>query len=195
MKKFKYALAVVFMVTLFAGPASAETITGITLYGGEGGSAWSWNGQGWDTYNNYWWVLGVSSTPNGALVNHSDTTVSVPFNQDYWLYAEPTSLGSTPKVTVVTDIDTYETIFTLSGSAGTETTWSILAGSSRLGLGWAAGTADKVLGGQNMTPGGGNDFYLHLQAGTPVPLPGALWLMGAGLAGLAGITRRKRSNA
>src|SRR5665647_2907652 len=87
---------------IFAGPVAADTITGITFYGGDGGSNWTWNGQGWTTLNTGWYVLGISSTPNGTLVNQSDTTISVPFDSSYWLYADPTFLGTTPKIEVTT---------------------------------------------------------------------------------------------
>jgi hypothetical protein len=185
----------IIMLFLFVGishtTALADTITGITLYGGNGGNNWSWNGQGWTTTNSGWWVLGVSSTSNGALVNQPDTTISVPFNENYWLYAEPTFLGSTPKVDVTTDeLGTLTTIFTLSGNSGTESPWSFLEGSHLLQLGWAAGTANKVGSGNDMSPSGYNDFYLHLQAGTPVPLPPSLLLLAPGLLGLVGLKRK-----
>jgi hypothetical protein len=34
-----------------------------------------------------------------------------------------------------------------------------------------------------------------LAGGSPVPLPGALWLFGSGLMGLVGISRRRKKNA
>jgi hypothetical protein len=184
MEKLRFALAAFFVVTSLAGPAFADIVTQITLSGGDGGKNWSWNGQGWTTADFWWYDLGVSSTPNGTLVNNPDTTISVPFGQDYWLYADPTNLGETPKVEVITtEKGTLTTIFTLSGTAGTETSWSILEGSSLLQLGWASGSADKVGPWHQLTPNGTDDFYLHLKAGT-VPLPALFWLMGTALAGL-----------
>lgn len=194
MKKhvFGFMVIAIMFAFIFAPGAQADTITGITLYGGDGGTSWSWNGQGWTTTGSGWWVLGVSTTPNGALVNQPYyTPVSVPFPGNYWLYAEPTYLGSTPKIDVTTvDLGTLTTIFTLTGSAGTESPWTYLTGSTLLQLGWASGSADKVGSGGQTSPSGINDFYLHLQAGTPVPLPGALLLFGPGLVGLAAIRRR-----
>jgi len=197
MKKLSVFLCGLLMaVTILAGPAAAATtITGITLWGGEdyGTTNWYWNGQGWTTHNTGWWVLGVSSTPNGSLDNKSDTTISVPFNHDYWLYAEPTDLGMRPKVKVTTDTgEELTAIFGLSGAPGNETTWTLISGDSEIQLGWASGTANKVGSGNQMTPIGNNDFYLHLQAGTPVPVPTTIFLLGSGILGLAGVSRRKK---
>jgi len=190
MKNVKYTLAIVFMVVIFAGSAMADTITGITLWGGNDGTNWVSNGQAWSATNNGFWPLGVSSAPNGTLVNQSGTTISVPFDQHYWLYAEPTSLGSTPKIEVITEKGMLTTIFTLSGTAGNESPWSILQGSPLLQLGWALGSADKVGTWNQLTPNGNGDFYLHIQAGTPVPLPSALYLLAPGLLGLIGLKRK-----
>jgi len=197
-KKYFFELACVLLMTvaIFVKPASADTITGITLYGGYNGTTdWVGNGQIWDTYAyNGIWVLGVSSTPNGTLSNNIDDTISVPFNSEYWLYAEPTYLGETPKLTVTTtDLGTTETIFTLSGTSGTESTWSSISGSSLFQLGWANGTADKVNIGETMNPSGTNDYYLHLQAGqSPTPEPASMLLLGTGLAALAGARKLKK---
>jgi hypothetical protein len=42
----------------------------------------------------------------------------------------------------------------------------------------------------NLTPGG---FFGPNLAGNPVPIPAAIWLLGAGLMGLVGIRRKVRS--
>ena len=180
--------------TLIATPAQAITITGMDLYGGSGGATWVSNGQIWSVSNPAMYVLGVSATPNGTLVNQA-TSISVPFNQNYWLYAEPTTLGSTALINVFTDVGTFQAIFNITGISGTESVWSLVSGNSQLQLGWAAGTANKVGAGRGLVPSGANDYYLHLTAGTTsVPLPSTLLLLAAGMAILAG-TRLGRKNA
>ena len=193
--KFFLMQSVLLAATLIAAPAEAITITGMDLYGGSGGAAWVGNGQIWSVSNPAMYVLGVSATPNGTLVNQA-TSISVPFNQNYWLYAEPTTLGSTALINVFTvELGTIQAIFNITGISGTESVWSLVSGNSQLQLGWAAGTANKVGAGRGLVPSGANDYFLHLTAGTTsVPLPSTLLLLAAGMAILAG-TRLGRKNA
>jgi len=64
-------------------------------------------------------------------------------------------------------------------------------------LGWASGFADKVGPGQSIGPDGKNDYYFVLGIGVqptnPVPIPGAVWLLGSGLVGLAGLRKFRKS--
>ena len=66
-------------------------------------------------------------------------------------------------------------------------------------LGWAAGFADKVGPGLSIGADGINDYYFVLgigqepQAPNPIPIPGAVWLLGSGLLGLAGWRRFKKN--
>jgi probable HAF family extracellular repeat protein len=60
-----------------------------------------------------------------------------------------------------------------------------------IGSGWQLGEADGIndsgqITGQGMINGQTHAFLL-----TPVPLPGAIWLVGSGLFGLVGFARRK----
>lgn len=193
--KFFLMQSILLAATLIATPAEAITITGMDLYGGNGGATWAGNGQIWSVSNPAMYVLGVSATPNGTLVNQPNS-ISVPFNQNYWLYAEPTTLGTTALINVFTiELGTIQAIFNITGISGTESVWSLVSGSSQLQLGWAAGTANKVGAGRIFTPSGANDFYLHLTAGsTSVPLPSTLLLLAVGIAILAG-TRLGRKKA
>lgn len=72
------------------------------------------------------------------------------------------------------------------------------AGCGFSGLSWqgllAAGSSYYfVINGQATGTGGGS--YLFAATASPVPLPAAVWLLAAGLAGLVGIARRKRPDS
>ena len=191
MKKVSvFSCGLLIVVSLLTAPVMASTITGITLQGGNTPSgAWEWNGQGWSTDIPNWYVLGVSSTEGGTLVNNPDKTISVSFGPEYWLYATQTFLGSTPKVTVETDNRTFTTIFTLSGANGSGEPWTYLQGDTELQLGWASQSADKV-DRWTQTQGGGVDYSLHLQT---VPEPATLTLLTLG--SLAVLRKRRRNRA
>jgi len=187
-------------VFLLAGSAQAQTVTieGMTLYGGNGVTFGSWggNGQIWNTFfNDGIWELGVSSAAGGPLLNAVNTTISVPFG-NYFLYAEfsPTGFGSNPKLLVdLSDGGIIATIFEVVGANGSGTAWNWMAGDSDITMGWVLGTANLVGPGENLGPSGNNDFYMHagIHAGEgAVPLPGAVWLLGSGLVGLAALRRR-----
>lgn len=204
----KRLIMIFLCVFLLAGSAQATlTIEGMTLWGGtgttffDGSDPWVSNGQIWTTTNsNGWWVLGVSSTPGASLLNSltpgpTYTTISGLDFGNYYLYAEPTDLGSNPQLQVYLSnnlVNPIAAIFQLSGPSGVANTWTQTAGAGVITLGWAAGTADLVGSGQSMVPSGANDFYLKAGVSNPyvVPLPGAVWLLGSGLVGLAGLRRR-----
>jgi hypothetical protein len=181
-------------VFLLAGSAQALTIERMELYGGNGATFDDWlsNRNAWSTSNLGWYVLGVSSAAGGPLLNAPDTTITgLPFG-NYYLYATPGALGDHPQLQVyLSDDPNYPiaAIFELSGTPGVATTWTRTAGAGNISLGWASGTADLV-NGPSMGPGGGDDFYLKVGISNPVPLPGAVWLLGSGLVGLAGLRRR-----
>lgn len=165
MKRLSLIL-LVFVLTFCVNYANgmAATIEGMILWGGNGDQegTWSSNGQIWDTFNNSYWVIGVSAEPGGVLLNQSDTTITGLLGRDYWLYAEPTNLGSNPKLEVfLSDGSVIRAIFRISGSPSIANNWERTFGDEKLSLGWAQGTADKVGSDQSMNPSGQNDFYLR----------------------------------
>jgi hypothetical protein len=192
----KRLIMMFFCIFLLVGSASGQplTIEGLTLYGGNGDTfaTWGGNGQIWNTFNDGIWVLGVSSAAGGPLLNAADTTISGLAFGNYYLYAEPTSLGNNPKLLVdLSDSTIVAAIFEVVGAPGSGEAWTWKEGDSAITLGWALGTANLVDPGQSMIPSGNNDYYLQvgIHAGV-IPLPGAVWLLGSGLAGLAVFRRR-----
>lgn len=193
--RWKRVILVICMFLFLSGAAQAVTIEGMELWGGSvSGPNWFGNGQIWNTFNDGRWVLGVSQTANGALLNNATTTeLSGLALGNYWLYASPTSLGTYAKLDVyLSDSTVTSAIFEVNGSAGTANFWTRWSGNPDISLGWAEGTADKVRPGESMVADGTNDFYLQAQVGqVATPLPATVWLLGAGLACLAGLRRRQ----
>ena len=170
----------------FASHAASTTISGIVLNGIPG--------EYWTTGVVFSWVLGVSNSPTGPLINNPDTTIPDAPLGTYWFFADSSynvSLGTTPELTVyLSDGSVLDTFFNLSGQSGVGNTWTVKSGSNQLSLGWAQGTADLVGIWDEMSPNGVNDFYLKALI-LPTPIPGAIWLVGSAIATLAGFCRRK----
>ena len=175
------------MVSLCGASAGAGLIDALVLRGGNGeGGSWVWNGQGWNTSADSWYILGVSADPGGALLNNPNKTIADLPLGTYWLYSEPTALGANPRLGITfSDSGTLDATFALSGTRGTENTWTRTDGSDRITLGWAQGTADKVGPWASQVPSGTDDQYLKLTVQS-VPEPASLLLLGmaAALVGL-----------
>jgi hypothetical protein len=163
MKKL-FGLGLLFLS--IASHAETTTISGIVLNGIAGNF--------WKTGIVDSWILGVSNSPTGPLINNSNTTITdAPFGT-YWLFADSlydVSLGTTPELQVyLSNGSVLDTFFSLSGQSGVGSTWSVISGSNQLSLGWAQGTADLVGTYGNTGPDGVNDFYLKAQiSSTPIP--------------------------
>jgi hypothetical protein len=56
-----------------------------------------------------------------------------------------------------------------------------------------AGNYTLILGGYDGTTAGGNLLYTATITASPVPVPGAIWLFGSAMAGLLGVSKRKRA--
>lgn len=186
--------------------AYGATIKDITLAGGNlsGPNFWVATGDVWNTIpNDGNYVLGVSATAAGDLLNNKTdpanyTSIDGLAGGHYLLNAIVWSggLGTNPKLDVtLSDNSVLQTIFTLSGDPGTANYWARASGSSLLALGWAEGTADKVTSGENlasMSPDAVNDHYFQTNI---VPLPGGVWLLGAGLLGLGLLGGRRTARS
>ena len=73
---------------------ASTTIDDITLFNSQN------PGEIWVTTPVFQWILGVSDNPQGPLLNQADTTIKgIPLGQ-YWLFADPASLGSRPELLV-----------------------------------------------------------------------------------------------
>ncbi|SEA62342.1 PEP-CTERM sorting domain-containing protein [Nitrosospira multiformis] len=164
---------------------ASTTIDDITLFNSQN------PGQIWITTGTFHWILGVSDKPEGPLLNQPDTSIKgIPLGQ-YWLFADPASLGSRPELLVhLSDGTTLDAIFDATGSNGTANTWSRISGSPELSLGWAQGAVDLVGTYGGLTPNGVNDFYLQAQI-VPEPETYAMFLAGLGLMGF--MAKRKQT--
>jgi len=174
----KKGILLTIILFLFLISLEAANISSMVLRGGSGTtlSTWSWNGQGWNTYTDSWWVLGVSAQANGPLINQANKTIPSSPLGTYWLYSEPTSLGTNARLLVnLSDGTVLDSIFTLSGTSGVQNIWDRTDGSDLITLGWAQGTANLVGAGSTLTPSGSNDFYLKVTIGV-VPEPASIML-------------------
>lgn len=202
---------IIFLVCLFvfSGTAFANTFNNMILY-----TQFVSGPPQWDTYPvENRGILGISGL-DGNLLNKQDTTIDpLPFGI-YYLYANnnqnelnayqnlslqiPSNNGTNDYLLDAGfTIDVNNT--TNNGSFHLFPQTYLYPTDYQVYLGWAAGFADKVGPGQSIGPDGKNDYYFVLGIGqepqptNPVPLPGAVWLLGSGLLGLSG-WRRFRKN-
>jgi|GEM_PF-3099733 len=210
----KRLLLVAACVLMLAGPAGAITFDFVDLQ--------TYNVASWITrpdINRF--VLGVSSDPGGPLLGLNSSGELNPLLQEgsvYYLYAGNLNFGNwTPGTWHMLNIYTdylpslggvspfIRADFYVTGTPGSFSLWDNFMTSYHNGivnqpsiyLGWAQGTADMV-SPNAFAPDGVNDIYLVLGIGVqptppnPVPLPGAVWLLGSGLLGLGGYSLRRR---
>ncbi len=207
----KRLLLVIACVLVLSGPAGAVTTFDFVQLE-------TYNVVAWTTkpdINRYY--LGVSSDPKGTLLGLDSSGKLNPLleiGSVYYLYAgnldvnawQPNSWHMlyhyTDYVNSGGGSPLIRADFYVTGSPGSFSLWNNfqtyyvngIVDQPSIYLGWAQGTADLV-SPKAFTGDGVNDIYLVLGIGVepkPVPLPGAVWLLGTGLMGLIGLRRKLR---
>jgi len=125
-----------------------------------------------------------------VLARNGDTTANGGFNADY-VYGSGFSLSNSSDEIIFSDT-TGELLRLDYGSGFAPAGKSMeLIDAVILQSNYAASTSQFGLGDWG-TPGEAGSFTFEKTSPTPVPLPGAAWLMGSGLAGLVGFSRQRK---
>ncbi len=126
------------------------------------------------------WGSGSSQIPDGQQDNKKyetkdffsgDITIGTSFSGDTWLRAR---------------VSCSESINGVQGSFETDGTFN---GNYQNGVAVAWNVGSNIQATGHLRQGETEDYKMHV---APVPVPGAIWLLGSGLLGLMGV-RRKRS--
>ena len=193
-RKFVKSFALLFALAIaLVNPVRAEvTIDDITIYNSQN------PGQIWVTWTNSHWILGVSSSADGPILNAPSSSVSGVSQGQYWLFADPADLGTFPRPNInLSDGTSRSALFQVTGLSGSGESWTRLEGDTDLSLGWATGSIDLVGQYGGITPNGIADLYMVAQLGVaPIPEPSQymLLLIGLALVGTMTMHSRKRGS-
>ncbi len=205
MKKSIGILAILIMIMLIpVGVASAATYKIVVTPDGDKVYNRSWYSGG----NDRWWT--VNANPNTVSHRYDpgdgySTYTSLTFNLGG--YTEPVEdiISATFNFDILSvstegrdDIGSFSAGGTVLYSGGTGLKSFDITDNLKTQLTSSPGTAGYSLnytGYSGFTFGsadGLNPAYLSITTSSPVPVPGAIWLLGSGLVGLIGFSRRKK---
>lgn len=149
-----------------APSSGGKTATGLKLEFGSLSTAgvFTWNSQGWSTLADGWWTLGVTmpDAAAGLLNNTSNKSVNLQPGT-YYLFTEPSTIGSHTRITVTWSDGTTEEAVFVTGAFTSASTWTRAIGSTGLSLGSTGLTnLNKVTNGPSVAAGGGADYVYRL---------------------------------
>lgn len=154
------------------GGGATGQVNFIELRGGSfSNNSYSGSGEVWDTEPaNGFWVLGVSNPSTTAPLLNTTTPPGINIVPGtYYLYNEPTSLGSAVRIMIRWASGVTESAVFQVGPLTQAANWTRLSGASNIALASTGLTnVNRVGGGNNaVTPGGGADIVLQLVIGAP----------------------------
>ncbi len=202
----KTAILIAAVLILAAGSCFAGTITSVDVQLGTwNGSTFTTDGSVWDSSTAIFWPVGVTNSGygNSLLVTSVTSNLNLP-DGEYWLYMAEVGDSSTAiQITLNYAGGPDVEVFTASGSAEYNDTYTLVSGSGfTANLVSAPQSTYELVGtwgqyaapGTNGTQSGLQNWILDINsgAGPRLPEPGSWVLLATGLAALIFFNRRRR---